>query len=350
MPQMAIVVALIGVELAGLTSTRTSAGPDGRYALHERDQSLAVVHVGARDADGQGQTGSLGDQVDLRAVPAPVHRIPTHQVPPCPSPQFHRVDRAPRPVQVASGFQFVEGKVVEFGPDLGLRRLGKPAVGCRAEWSECSRGQLLPGAAGRGQEHDRGQQNFPIGFLTRTPVSIGNLSGHTELSMHAPVHPAPPHTPCSGQLPPRTQTSCSPHGSIPAACPTPAGNSSAPPSKPGARPATASANPLHDLRDLMIAALYVDRTGIPGRYLPHDCPPHQTVYGYFARWEADGIFEQLTGLLRGKAGPTTATRPNRRTRRPPRHRPRDRPTQPHHPRLQPRSSNAPSAGSGTITA
>ncbi|MFF5897224.1 transposase [Streptomyces argenteolus] len=58
--------------------------------------------------------------------------------------------------------------------------------------------------------------------------------------------------------------------------------------------------PTHDLRTLMNAILYVDRTGIPWRYLPHDFPPHQTVYGYFARWEADGIFDQLTSLLRGK--------------------------------------------------
>ncbi|ANZ13822.1 insertion element transposase [Streptomyces noursei ATCC 11455] len=58
--------------------------------------------------------------------------------------------------------------------------------------------------------------------------------------------------------------------------------------------------PTHDLRTLMNAILYVDRTGIPWRYLPHDFPPHQTVYGYFALWEADGIFDQLTGLLRGK--------------------------------------------------
>jgi transposase len=58
--------------------------------------------------------------------------------------------------------------------------------------------------------------------------------------------------------------------------------------------------PTHDLRALMNAILYVDRTGIPWRYLPHDFPPHQTVYGYFARWEADGIFDQLTGPLRGK--------------------------------------------------
>ncbi len=50
----------------------------------------------------------------------------------------------------------------------------------------------------------------------------------------------------------------------------------------------------------MNAILYVDRTGIPWRYLPHDFPPHQTVYGYFARREAGGIFGQLTGILRSK--------------------------------------------------
>lgn len=58
--------------------------------------------------------------------------------------------------------------------------------------------------------------------------------------------------------------------------------------------------PTHDLRTLMNAILYVDRTGIPWRYLPHDFPPHHTVYGFFARWEADGLFDQLTNILRGK--------------------------------------------------
>ncbi|GAA2146633.1 IS5 family transposase [Actinomadura napierensis] len=56
--------------------------------------------------------------------------------------------------------------------------------------------------------------------------------------------------------------------------------------------------PEHDLRTLMNAILYLDRTGIPWRYLPHDFPPYQTVYAYFARWERDGVFAQLTGLLR----------------------------------------------------
>ncbi|CAM5407514.1 DDE transposase [Streptomyces spiroverticillatus] len=56
--------------------------------------------------------------------------------------------------------------------------------------------------------------------------------------------------------------------------------------------------PEHDLRQIMNAILYVDRTGIPWRYLPHDFAPWPTVYGYFAKWQQDGVFEQLNGLLR----------------------------------------------------
>lgn len=56
--------------------------------------------------------------------------------------------------------------------------------------------------------------------------------------------------------------------------------------------------PEHDLRQIMNAILYVDRTGMPWRYLPHDFPPWATAYGYFAKWQQDGVFEQLTGLLR----------------------------------------------------
>ncbi len=48
----------------------------------------------------------------------------------------------------------------------------------------------------------------------------------------------------------------------------------------------------------MDGILYVDRTGIPWRYLPHDFAPWETVYGYFAAWQKDGVFDQLNGLLR----------------------------------------------------
>ncbi|MFE8968269.1 IS5 family transposase [Streptomyces albogriseolus] len=56
--------------------------------------------------------------------------------------------------------------------------------------------------------------------------------------------------------------------------------------------------PEHDLRRIMDAILYVDRTGIPWRYLPHDFVPWETVYGYFAAWQKDAVFDQLNGLLR----------------------------------------------------
>lgn len=65
----------------------------------------------------------------------------------------------------------------------------------------------------------------------------------------------------------------------------------------------------HDLREIFNAILYVNRTGIAWRYLPHDFPPWQTVYGYFSAWTADEIFDQLnyqlTGLARAKAGRQT---------------------------------------------
>lgn len=54
------------------------------------------------------------------------------------------------------------------------------------------------------------------------------------------------------------------------------------------------------------AILYINRTGIPWKYLPHDFPPHGTVYFYYAAWRDEGIFAQLnydlTGLARVKQG------------------------------------------------
>ncbi|WP_431914563.1 IS5 family transposase [Nonomuraea jabiensis] len=61
-----------------------------------------------------------------------------------------------------------------------------------------------------------------------------------------------------------------------------------------------------DLRDIFDAILYVNRTGIAWKYLPHDFPPHPTVYSYYAAWRDEGIFTrlnyELTGLARVKAG------------------------------------------------
>lgn len=54
------------------------------------------------------------------------------------------------------------------------------------------------------------------------------------------------------------------------------------------------------MREIVNAILYVNRTGIPWEYLPHDFPPHKTVYDYYAKWEADGTTQQVHDLLRDK--------------------------------------------------
>ncbi|MFI6544376.1 IS5 family transposase [Streptomyces prunicolor] len=58
---------------------------------------------------------------------------------------------------------------------------------------------------------------------------------------------------------------------------------------------------VHDLREIVNAILYVNRTGIPWEYLPHDFPPYKTVYDYYAKWEVDGTTQRVHDLLRDKA-------------------------------------------------
>ncbi len=48
-----------------------------------------------------------------------------------------------------------------------------------------------------------------------------------------------------------------------------------------------------DPREVMNAILYVNRTGIAWRHLPHDFPPHTTVFSHFSAWTADGTIEKL---------------------------------------------------------
>lgn len=55
---------------------------------------------------------------------------------------------------------------------------------------------------------------------------------------------------------------------------------------------------IHDLREIVNAIMYVNRTGIGWEYLPHDFPPHSTIYGYYAGWEQDGTTKVIHDLLR----------------------------------------------------
>ena len=64
------------------------------------------------------------------------------------------------------------------------------------------------------------------------------------------------------------------------------------PVRSGGRPA------LHPRRRIVDAILYVNRTGCSWRQLPHDFPPWDTVYWYFARWNREGITDRIHDALR----------------------------------------------------
>ena len=65
-----------------------------------------------------------------------------------------------------------------------------------------------------------------------------------------------------------------------------------PPAKPGGHPRTT------DMREVINALFYLDRTGAQWRALPHEFPPWSTVWGYFRRWRNDGTWQRMQTTLR----------------------------------------------------
>jgi transposase len=65
-----------------------------------------------------------------------------------------------------------------------------------------------------------------------------------------------------------------------------------PPAKPGGRPRTT------DMRAVINAILYLDRTGCQWRALPHDFPPWSTVWSYFRAFRNDGTWQRIHTALR----------------------------------------------------
>lgn len=55
-----------------------------------------------------------------------------------------------------------------------------------------------------------------------------------------------------------------------------------------------------DLREILNAIFYVQRSGCQWEMLPHDLPPHQTVYKYFQKWQQKGVWQQIHDHLRHK--------------------------------------------------
>lgn len=65
-----------------------------------------------------------------------------------------------------------------------------------------------------------------------------------------------------------------------------------PDARPGGRPRTT------DLREVVNALLYLNRSGCQWDMLPHDLPPKSTVYEYFAAWRGDGTWQRMLDVLR----------------------------------------------------
>jgi putative transposase len=53
-----------------------------------------------------------------------------------------------------------------------------------------------------------------------------------------------------------------------------------------------------DLREVINAVLYINRSGCQWDMLPHDLPPKSTVYEYFAAWRDDGTWQRILDVLR----------------------------------------------------
>jgi putative transposase len=62
--------------------------------------------------------------------------------------------------------------------------------------------------------------------------------------------------------------------------------------QPGPQPAK------HARREIVNAILYLIRSGCQWRMLPHDLPPWELVYHYFAAWEKDGTWQRIQDTLR----------------------------------------------------
>ena len=67
------------------------------------------------------------------------------------------------------------------------------------------------------------------------------------------------------------------------------------------RPSPSGHEGRYDLRAIVNAIFYQNRTGCQWAYLPHDLPPWSAVYYYFALWRDDGTDAAVHDLLRCQA-------------------------------------------------
>src|SRR6187551_3473047 len=53
-----------------------------------------------------------------------------------------------------------------------------------------------------------------------------------------------------------------------------------------------------DIREVVNAILYLNRSGCQWDMLPHDLPAKSTVYEYFGQWRDDGTWQEILDALR----------------------------------------------------
>lgn len=68
-----------------------------------------------------------------------------------------------------------------------------------------------------------------------------------------------------------------------------------PAAKPGGKPRTT------DMREVLNAIFYVNKSGGQWRMMPHEFPKWQTVYYYYNTWRKAGLWAQWNALLRERA-------------------------------------------------
>ncbi|MFF1909144.1 transposase [Kitasatospora sp. NPDC058218] len=54
----------------------------------------------------------------------------------------------------------------------------------------------------------------------------------------------------------------------------------------------------YDMREIVNAVFYQNRTGCQWRYLPHDLPSWSAVFHYFGLWRQDGLDQRIQELPR----------------------------------------------------
>jgi putative transposase len=71
--------------------------------------------------------------------------------------------------------------------------------------------------------------------------------------------------------------------------------------------------PPADLREVVNAILYLNRSGCQWRLLPHDFPPWSTVHTWYRRWRTDGTWERINEALRRQVRAAAGRDPSPRT-------------------------------------